>query len=77
MFEANDCPGCGGELLRGFIFDRGHYDYKQQQLWVEGEPEESFWSGIKTSDRDARKVDSYRCVRCNRLEFFAAEGASI
>ncbi len=65
------CSKCGGGMIRGFIFDRGDYNFKQQQVWVEGEPESSFWSGLKTSGRDARTVDAYRCTGCSRLEFFA------
>ena len=71
------CPACGGTMMKGFIFDRGHYEYKAQQVWVEGEPESSFWSGLKTSGRDARTVDAYRCGGCDRLEFFAKENTAL
>lgn len=75
MSEDLACSGCGGIMNKGFIFDRGHYEYRQQQVWVAGEPEESFWSGIKTSGRDARTVNAYRCAGCGRLEFYAAGGS--
>ncbi|MCC6327603.1 MAG: hypothetical protein IT174_03740 [Acidobacteria bacterium] len=71
------CPACGGATSRGFIFDRGHYEYKTQQAWVEGEPTSSFWSGLETDGRDVRTVDAYRCGGCGRLEFFAADAAEI
>lgn len=71
------CAGCGSLLQRGFIIDRGHYDSKSPQAWVEGEPESSFWSGLKTSDREIRRVDAYRCTRCGRLDFFAVEHTEI
>lgn len=77
MSDDRACSACGSRMIRGFIFDRGHYEYKQQQVWVEGEPESSFWSGLKTSGRDARTVDAYRCASCDRLEFFAGDAASI
>ena len=60
-------------MLKGFIFDRGHYEHKEQQVWVEGEPERSLWSGVKTKDRNAYSVDAYRCVSCGRLEFYTTE----
>ena len=64
-------------MIGGFIFDRGHYDQKRQQVWVEGDPEASFWSGLKTSGRDVRTVDAFRCESCDRLEFFAGDSADI
>ena len=71
------CSACRGVMVRGFIYDRGHYDQKRQQVWVHGEPEASFWSGLKTSGRDVRTVDAFRCTICGRLEFFASETADI
>lgn len=77
MNEELACSACGSRMIRGFIYDRGHYDYKQQQVWVEGEAESSFWSGLKTSGREVRTVDAYRCASCDRLEFYASEGANL
>ena len=77
MVTEIECSKCSGRMLRGFIFDRGHYEHKQRQVWVEGEPERSLWSGIKTSGRAAYTVDSYRCENCGRLEFYTTEQADI
>ena len=52
MTEVNECAKCSGTMHRGFLFDRGHNEYKTQQAWVEGDPEESFWSGLRISGRD-------------------------
>ena len=71
------CSACGSRMIKGFIFDRGHYDQKRQQVWVEGEPEASFWAGLKTKGREVRTVDAFRCSSCDRLEFFAGEAANI
>lgn len=71
------CSSCGERMERGFIFDRGHIEYKTQQAWVEGEPEASFWSGVKTSGRNSRSVEAYRCVGCDRLEFYTTEPVNI
>lgn len=73
MTAKTECSKCGGAIHRGFIYDRGDYEVKTQQVWVEGEPEQSFWSGIKTSGRDAYKVEAYCCDGCDHLEFYTTE----
>lgn len=73
MTTTDKCAKCGGETIEGFIFDRGHYNAKTQQVWVEGIPEESIWTGIKTSGRAAFNVQAYRCNDCNFLEFYTTE----
>lgn len=75
MVTEIECSKCSGKMLKGFIFDRGHYEHKEQQVWVEGEPERSLWSGVKTKDRNAYSVDPYRCASCGRLEFYTTEQA--
>ena len=77
MVTEIECSKCGGKMLRGFIFDRGHYEHKEQQVWVEGEPERSFWSGVKNKDRNTYSVDAYRCSDCGRLEFYTTEQTDI
>jgi len=77
MITDNECLKCGGKMTRGFFFDRGHMEYKTQQAWVEGEPEESFWSGVKTSGRDAYRVEAFRCASCDRLEFYTTERVDV
>ena len=73
MAAENKCSKCRGAMTEGFILDHGDYEYKRQQIWVEGAPESSFWSGIKTSGRDAFNVQVFRCVDCNYLEFYTKE----
>ena len=77
MITEIECSSCRGKMIRGFIFDRGHYEHKEKQVWVEGEPERSFWSGIKTVGRRAYSADAYRCESCGRLEFYTTEQAEI
>jgi hypothetical protein len=55
----------------GFVVDRGHYSSPDEQQWVEGAPERSFWRGLKTSGRESFKVTSFRCDRCGYLESYA------
>lgn len=57
----------------GFILDRGHANAGQEQQWVQGEPERSFWVGIKTRGRAIFTVHSFRCGRCGYLELYANE----
>jgi hypothetical protein len=58
-------------MYEGFILDRGDHNSKNLQKWVEGEPEKSFFLGIRTNDRDKYKVSTYRCDRCGYLESYA------
>jgi len=67
------CLKCSVDTVQGFVTDRCPREYRTQQAWVEGEPEESFGSGIKTSNRDTFAVVAYRCGICGRLEFYTTE----
>ena len=58
-------------MSEGFVLDLGDYNSRNQQKWVEGPPTRSFWYGIKTEDRDAFTVTTYRCERCGYLESYA------
>ena len=70
------CIRCEGLMEEGFILDRGHYNAKMVNTWVEGEPVKSFWSGIKTSDRQRFEVKTFRCTECGYLENYATEEAN-
>ncbi|HYP49409.1 MAG TPA: PF20097 family protein [Pyrinomonadaceae bacterium] len=68
------CPKCKQAMQEGVILDRGDYGYKMKQVWVEGAPEESFWSsGLKTKNKAMFAVTAYRCPYCHYLEFYTAE----
>ena len=60
-------------MTEGFLLDRGHYNSKMKQIWVEGAPEKSFWSGIKTTDKNAYYVQALRCGDCGFLEFYTTD----
>jgi hypothetical protein len=55
----------------GFVLDHTHHSTAAQQHWVEGEPERSFWFGLKTKGRQKLPVRTYRCDRCGCLESYA------
>jgi len=47
----------------------------QQTKWVEGEPETSFWLGLKIKGRRTFPVFADRCPQCGTLELHADENA--
>ena len=53
------------------MLDRGHHSVVGTQDWVRGEPERSFWFGIKTKGKDKYPVRTFRCERCGYLEAYA------
>jgi hypothetical protein len=44
--------------------------------WIEGEPEKSFWSGMKTKGKRRLAIVSYRCTKCGFLENYATQPAT-
>ena len=68
-----ECPVCRVRLEDGFLMDKGHSDRIRQATWVEGEPETSFWIGIKTKGKRKLAVSAPRCPRCGRIELYTAE----
>ncbi len=61
-------------MTEGFVLDRGDTGYKMPSVWIEGEPEESFWSnGLKTSHKNIFRIRALRCSKCKFLEFYTAE----
>lgn len=77
MFNEINCPKCQSPMQEGFVLDHGDLNYKMQPVWIEGAPEESFWSGLKTKNRQALSVRAFRCPKCGFLEFYTAEEVSI
>ena len=71
MAGPSACPRCHGPMEPGFVIDRGHHQIAGTQQWVEGTPEKSFWTGLKTKGRESYEVRSYRCERCGFLETYA------
>lgn len=47
-----------------------HSSFATQQ-WVEGQPEKSFWTGLKTKGKELKEVRTWRCPRCGLLQSFA------
>jgi hypothetical protein len=70
-----DCQRCRVTMEEGYLLDRGHGNHQDPAKWVEGEPVQRRWLGLKigvqTKDREVRQVQAYRCPRCGLLESYA------
>ena len=66
-----NCPACRTAMERGYLFDRTQHSSGRQAEWVQGEPEKSFWVGLKTKGRAVIPIVSYRCRSCGMLASFA------
>jgi hypothetical protein len=64
------CPRCNGGMEQGFQIDIG-YGSKSVPKWVAGEPQRSFWAGLKLGGKDQLEVLTYRCRSCGYLESYA------
>lgn len=64
------CPRCGGAMERGFIIDVTCGGVAPPE-WAEGEPEVSFWTGVKLKGRVRHPVRTYRYEGCGYLESYA------
>ena len=73
MSAPTECLRCKGPMSVGLVLDRGDCNFGIVQQWVEGAPETSFWTGLKTKGRESFKVLTYRCDRCGNLESYATE----
>ncbi len=69
------CPRCGGSYEPGFLLDRAHMPRSEAGVWVEGEPEQGLFSGVKTGGRTMLKVTAERCTECGHLELSATAPA--
>ena len=67
---APECLRCNVALEPGFVIDEG-YGSRKVTAWVEGEPEPSLWSGIKTGGRRRIDIETWRCPSCGVLESYA------
>lgn len=54
----------------GFLLDVTHGGMTQTS-WVQGEPEKSFWTGIRIKGRAKLPVKTFRCTHCGYLESYA------
>ncbi|HEX8692403.1 MAG TPA: hypothetical protein VF746_08300 [Longimicrobium sp.] len=65
------CVKCGTPMDFGFLLDRGESNTRLTLEWVEGQPEKSFWAGLKLKGRRRIPVAAVRCQRCGYVELYA------
>ncbi|WP_294338374.1 PF20097 family protein [uncultured Sphingomonas sp.] len=70
MTEMPECLACRTPMQRGFVVDEGYGTRKVAQ-WIEGEPETSLWSGVKTTGRMQIEIESWRCPACGFVANYA------
>ena len=68
--RAPACGKCSTAMELGFVLDYTH-GAMTQSSWVEGEPERSFWTGVKIKGHQKLPVNTYRCPNCGFLESYA------
>ena len=70
----NKCPHCSVELEKGALLDFS-YGVVMNQRWAQADtPDEKqkvVLSGIESDYKNLRRVDAFRCPRCNHLYLFA------
>ena len=72
MTQSKECPKCAGSMSDGYIVDKTHGGAAVAS-WVEGQPQKSFWVGLKLSGTTPFEITTWRCRRCGYLESYAAE----
>ncbi|HEY4218733.1 MAG TPA: hypothetical protein VGM67_16440 [Gemmatimonadaceae bacterium] len=71
MIDADPvCVKCGSAMEEGFVLDHT-YGGRVQSEWVEGAPQLSRWTGLKTKGKDQVPIATFRCTRCGYLESYA------
>lgn len=66
------CVKCAKEMELGFVLDRVMQgSYAAGTEWADGEPETSFWTGVKLKGKKRYPVSTYRCPSCGYLESYA------
>jgi hypothetical protein len=60
-------------MEEGYLLDLT-YGGAMPSKWVEGKPEVSFWTGIKTKGKHQIRISTFRCRDCGYLESYARDG---
>lgn len=66
-----ECKKCHAQMESGWVPDCTHAGV-QQENWYPGEPQPSFWTGMKAEKKDiVIPVTTFRCANCGYLESYA------
>ena len=57
-------------MQEGFVPDQSHRT-RFVAHWVAGKPEKGFFGGTKVWWKEKYSIQSFRCVTCSHLEFYA------
>jgi hypothetical protein len=58
-------------MSEGFMLEQTDGGYGGVSSWVEGKPEPSIWTGVKTGNRKMLQISTFRCSSCGFLESYA------
>ena len=70
MTTQRKCLVCGSSMEVGFVPDISDKGRRKNEEWWAGEPQSSFWRGVKKPDRTYETM-SLRCTKCGFLMEFA------
>ena len=73
--DSLDCSKCQSPMQPGYLLEEGHGNERSITAWVEGQPQKSFWMGLKTP-RQKLATRTYRCTGCGYLESYAPAPAT-
>jgi hypothetical protein len=65
-----ECIRCHAHMESGWVADNTQAGFTQQD-WSPGEPQSSFWTGLKVEKDKAVPVTTFRCPNCGYLESYA------
>jgi hypothetical protein len=66
-----ECIRCHAQMESGWVADNTQAGFTQQN-WSPGEPQPSFWTGLKVEKKDqVVPITTLRCPKCGYLESYA------
>ncbi len=65
-----ECVRCRTHMESGWVADKTQAGLIQQN-WSSGEPQPSFWTGLKAEKDQVVPVTTLRCPKCGYLESYA------
>jgi len=65
-----ECIRCHAHMESGWVADKTQAGLMQQN-WSAGEPQPSFWTGLKVEKDQVVPVTTLRCPTCGYLESYA------